>query len=94
MVFVSNAVVCLQGKLVVAVPLNGCFPLRPPPRSNKSDVIYSDSYFALIKREECNFDLKVLTTEVLGPPFDWDTLLVAHLCISRDGRAHTLAISA
>ncbi|XP_022088041.1 E3 ubiquitin-protein ligase RNF13-like isoform X1 [Acanthaster planci] len=55
----------LQGKLVVAVPLNGCSRLQPPPMVNASGVI-TYNYFALIKRGECNFDLKVYNAQEVG----------------------------
>ncbi|XP_038051034.1 E3 ubiquitin-protein ligase RNF13-like isoform X1 [Patiria miniata] len=51
-----------KGKLVVAVPLDGCYTLQPPPKANMT----SYNFFALIKRDNCNFDLKVWNAQKVG----------------------------
>lgn len=41
----------LKGYILSAVPEDGCTKIRSPPKSG--------SWFALIKRGNCNFDVKV-----------------------------------
>lgn len=43
-----------QGFLIGARPENACEPIEPPPRDN-----WTGAFFVLIKRFDCNFDMKV-----------------------------------
>ena len=43
-----------QGFLIGARPENACEPIEPPPRDN-----LTGAFIVLIKRFECNFDIKV-----------------------------------
>ncbi|XP_006825245.1 E3 ubiquitin-protein ligase RNF13-like, partial [Saccoglossus kowalevskii] len=49
----------LSGLLVVADPIDSCSPIAPPP-DNMS------TYFALIRRSQCDFDIKVLNAQKSG----------------------------
>lgn len=51
-----------QGVLVEASPLNACIPIDPPPVSpTPSDPTTNSTtkYIVLIRRYDCNFDIKV-----------------------------------
>ncbi|KAA8589515.1 hypothetical protein FQN60_012880 [Etheostoma spectabile] len=43
----------LKGFLIGARPENGCEPIEPPPRDN-----LTGAFIVLIKRFDCNFDIK------------------------------------
>ncbi len=49
-----------QGVLVEARPQNACTPIDPPPVSpTPSDPNSTTKYIVLIRRYDCNFDIKV-----------------------------------
>lgn len=50
-----------QGFLIDARPANACQPIDPPPRDN-----LTGAFVVLIKRFDCNFDLKVCPLSQLG----------------------------
>ncbi|XP_029030010.1 E3 ubiquitin-protein ligase RNF167 [Betta splendens] len=54
----------LMGMLVVSHPLNACTPIDPPPPLPHDANI--TKVFVLIKRYECNFDIKVLHAQRAG----------------------------
>lgn len=56
----------LMGVLVVSRPINGCTPLDPPPPLPPSFDPNTTKFIALIKRYECNFDIKVLNAQQAG----------------------------
>lgn len=56
----------LMGVLVVARPLNGCTTMNPPPSLPSSFDANSTKFIALIRRFDCNFDLKVLHAQQAG----------------------------
>lgn len=61
-----------KGYLVIARPINGCSLIQPPPINissgdfNKNSSVSFVSYFALIQRGGCDFDLKVLNAQQKG----------------------------
>lgn len=56
-----------QGVLVVSRPLNGCTPIDPPPPLPPSFDPNITKSIVLIRRYDCNFDIKVSNTaETIG----------------------------
>ncbi|XP_043075920.1 E3 ubiquitin-protein ligase RNF167 [Puntigrus tetrazona] len=57
----------LMGVLVEARPQNACTPIDPPPVSpTPSDPNSTTKYIVLIRRYDCNFDIKVLHAQQAG----------------------------
>lgn len=56
----------LMGILVVSHPLNGCAPMDPPPPLPSSFDANTTKFVALIRRYDCNFDIKVLHAQQAG----------------------------
>lgn len=51
----------LKGFLIGARPENACMPIDPPPGDNKTDA-----FIVLIRRFDCDFDVKVLHAQRAG----------------------------
>ncbi|KAM8742487.1 E3 ubiquitin-protein ligase RNF167 [Acanthopagrus schlegelii] len=56
----------LMGVLVVSRPLNGCTTMDPPPPLPPYYDANTTKFIALIRRYDCNFDLKVLHAQRAG----------------------------
>lgn len=56
----------LMGILVVAHPLNGCTPMDPAPPLPPIFDANTTKLIALIRRYDCNFDIKVLHAQQAG----------------------------
>ncbi|OXB56970.1 hypothetical protein ASZ78_013597 [Callipepla squamata] len=55
-------VTAFQGFLINSKPENACEPIAPPPLKDNS----STAFIVLIRRLECNFDIKVLNAQRAG----------------------------
>ncbi|XP_028278088.1 E3 ubiquitin-protein ligase RNF167 [Parambassis ranga] len=56
----------LMGLLVASHPLNGCAPIDPPPSLPPSFNANTTKFVVLIRRYDCNFDIKVLHAQQAG----------------------------
>ncbi|KPP64099.1 hypothetical protein Z043_117591 [Scleropages formosus] len=56
----------LVGVLVESRPLNACTPIEPPPRKPLPINNNLTNYIVLIRRYDCNFDIKVLHAQQAG----------------------------
>ncbi|KAJ3588981.1 hypothetical protein NHX12_009831 [Muraenolepis orangiensis] len=55
----------LKGVLVASRPMNACLAIDPPPLPPKGDANLT-KFIVLIKRNDCNFDIKVLHAQQAG----------------------------
>ncbi|XP_021174482.2 E3 ubiquitin-protein ligase RNF167 [Fundulus heteroclitus] len=56
----------LMGVLVMSHPLNGCTTMDPPPPLPTSYDANTTKFIALIRRYDCNFDIKVFNAQQAG----------------------------
>ncbi|XP_071772709.2 E3 ubiquitin-protein ligase RNF167 [Centroberyx gerrardi] len=56
----------LMGILVESRPVNGCTAIEPPPALPPSNDANITKFIALIRRYDCNFDIKVLHAQQAG----------------------------
>lgn len=56
----------LMGVLVLSRPLNGCAPIDPPPQLPPIYDANVTKFIVLIRRYDCNFDIKVLHAQQAG----------------------------
>lgn len=76
-----------KGVLVVTRPLNGCTPIDPPPPLSPMFDINITKSIALIRRYDCNFDLKVssccfwLLTCIIPAFSQWSNCVVFRFCM-------------
>ncbi|XP_028322284.1 E3 ubiquitin-protein ligase RNF167 [Gouania willdenowi] len=56
----------LMGVLVVSHPLDGCTEMEPAPPLPSPYAVNTTKLIALIKRSDCNFDIKVLHAQQAG----------------------------
>ncbi|XP_062309397.1 E3 ubiquitin-protein ligase RNF167 [Osmerus eperlanus] len=56
----------LMGLLVESRPLNGCTPIQPPPPLPSPSDANATKFIVLIRRYDCNFDIKVLHAQQAG----------------------------